>query len=286
MPVKPKSEVTEIEILEISQGEIAFAAVGVSPYYFNRMSEKAKRTLLLGGRRKTDADKAANLKHDPPAEYRDSVYRWAADDRPTRLKIPSASFKGVMSTAALVLPGTRKSEIGRLVWVVDQYVDFYGIPLLAMDVVRSADINKTPDIRTRAIIPAWAAIITVRFVEPNLTRKAIGNLMAAGGVVAGVGDYRQEKGKGNFGQFRLADMDDEELQSIMRSGARKAQDEALLNYRCFDPDTQDLLDWYHAEITRRGRDGAEEKPRKEKVNGRGATSDTGARRRPRSEINA
>lgn len=254
MAVKPKSEVPEISILEISQGEVRFAVVGTSPFYFNRMSEKAKRTLLLGGRKKTEADKIANLKHNPIEEYRDSVYRWADDDHPTRLKIPSPSFKGVMSTAALVLPGTRKTEIGRLVWVVDTHVNFYGVPQLAMDVVRSADMARTPDIRTRAIVKNWACSVTVRFVQPNLTAKAIGNLMAAGGVVAGVGDYRQEKGKGNFGQFRLADLDDKEFLNIIKTGGREAQDEALVNYSCYNDESQELLDWFSGEIVRLGRD--------------------------------
>lgn len=253
MAVKPKSEVSEVSILEISQGEVRFAVVGTSPFYFNRMSEKAKRTLLLGGRKKTEADKLANLKHNPIEEFRDSVYRWS-EDRPTRLKIPSPSFKGVMSTAALVLPGTRKTEIGRLVWVIDQFVDFYGIPRLSMDIVRSADMNKTPDVRTRAKVKEWACIVTVRFVQPNLTVKGISNLMAAGGIVAGVGDYRQEKGKGNFGQFRLADLDDEEFLHITATGGREAQDNALHNYEAYDPDTAELLEWFSAEIVRLGRD--------------------------------
>ncbi len=197
MAVKPKSEVSEISILEISQGEVRFAVVGTSPYYYNKMSEKAKRTLLLGGRKKTDADKASNLKHDPIAEFRDSCYRFTEHDSLTRLKVPSPSFKGVLGTAALVLPGTRKTEIGRLCWVPDEYCPMWGIPELCMDVVRSADIAKTPDIRTRAKLREWATLITIRFVMPNLTAKAIGNLMAAGGIVAGIGDYRQERGKGN-----------------------------------------------------------------------------------------
>lgn len=254
MAIKPKAEVSEVSILEISQGEVRFAVVGTSPFYFNRMSEKAKRTLLLGGRKKTEADKLANLKHHPIEEFRDSVYRWADDAHPTRLKIPSPSFKGVMSTAALVLPGTRKTEIGRLVWVVDQYVDFYGIPQLAMDIVRSADMARTPDVRTRAKIREWACVVTVRFVQPNLTVKGISNLMAAGGVVAGVGDYRQEKGKGNFGQFRLADLDDEEFLRIKAEGARDAQDAALEDYVAYDAESAELLEWFSAEIIRLGRD--------------------------------
>ena len=261
MAVKPKSEaVSEITILEISQGSMEFAIVGTSPYYFNRMSEKAKRTLLLGGRKKTDADKAANLKHNPPEEYRDSVYRYADDNHATRLKVPCPAFKGVMTTAALVLPGTRKTEIGRLVWMPDRFLDFYGIPKLAMDVVRSSDIARTPDIRTRAILPRWACRVEVRFVTPNLNSKSIANLMAAGGIVAGVGDYRQEKGKGNFGQFRCCNLDDPEYLDIVKNEGRKAQDAALHHYEAYDAETEELLSWFSAEVVRLGRE--RDEPRK------------------------
>lgn len=255
MAVKAKTtESAEISVLEIHQGEMSFAIVGESPFYFNSMSFKSKQSLLLGTRKKTDADKASSLKHNPPQEFRDSVYRWFDDDHPTRLKLPAPSFKATMGTAALVLPGTRKTEIGRLVWVTSDYVPFWGIPKLAMDVVRSADINKTPDIRTRAKVEEWAALVTVRYVRPNLTERAIANLLAAGGIVAGVGDYRQEKGKGNFGQFRLVDTNDPTFQRLQKTAGRIAQDEAMRNIRCYDGDSQDLLEWYETEIIKRGRD--------------------------------
>lgn len=254
MAAKPKATETEISILEITQGEMSFAIVGQSPLYFNSMSFKSKQSLLLGTRKKTEADKASSLKHNPPQEFRDSVYRWFDEDHPTRLKLPAPAFKGTMGTAALVLPGTRKTEIGRLVWVTSDYVPLWGVPKLAMDIVRSADMARTPDVRTRAKVEHWAALVTVRFVKPNLTERAIANLLAAGGIVAGVGDFRQEKGKGNFGQFRLADLDDPEFLRIQASGGRVQQDDALRNIECYDDDSRELLEWYHEEVIKRGRD--------------------------------
>lgn len=242
-----------VAILPISQGEASFAVVGTTPLLFNRMAEKAKRALLLGGTKMTAADKAANLKHSPVDEFRASVYRNKGDGCATRLALPAPAFKGAMATAALDLPGTKKTEIGRLVWVKGTTVDLYGVPELFMSVVRSADMNRTPDIRTRAIVPIWACTVTVHFVQPKLTWAAIGNLMAAAGVIAGIGDFRQEKGKGNFGQFRCADADDAEFQRIVAAGGREVQDEALANYRCYDDETQELLDWYSAEVIRLGR---------------------------------
>jgi hypothetical protein len=228
----------------------------MSPLIFNRMAMKAKRELLLGGGRKTAADRAANLKHDPVAEYRDSVTRNKGDGCATRLAIPSPSFKGAMMTAALDLPGTKRTEIGRLVWVTGYQVDLYGVPELFMSVVRNSDINHTPDIRTRAIVPRWACMVTVRFVQPKLTGKAIGNLMAAAGIIAGVGDFRQEKGKGSCGQFRTASLDDAEFLDIVAGGGREVQDAALAEFRFHDAETEELMAFYEAEVVRRGREKA------------------------------
>jgi hypothetical protein len=255
MAVKPKSkdQPDEISILEITTGMIQFAVLGESPLIFNRMSEKAKRELLLPRGRLTTAAKAVNVKHDPIQEYRDSVYRNAGPDPATRLKLPSPSFKGALCTAALDIPGARKSEIGRLVWVPGTHVDIYGVPQLFMGVVRSADISHTPDIRTRAILPRWAGVVTIRFVQPKLTGKAIASLMAAAGIISGVGDFRQEKGKGNFGQFRCVDASDEEFLDVIKTGGREAQDEALHHFTCYDEDSEELLQWYEKEIRNRGR---------------------------------
>lgn len=248
-----KERPVEISILELSQGEVTFNVVGTSPIIYNKMSEKAKRTLLLPGGRMSKADKETSLKHDPVTEYRDSVYRNSGDDAPTRLKVPAPAFKGASMTAALYIPGSSKTEIGRLTWVTDEYINLFGIPKLLMSVVRMADISKTPDIRTRAIVTKWASRFTMRFVQPQLSARGVANLVAASGIISGIGDFRQEKGKGSFGQFRLCDADDPEFLEIIKTGGRVAQDQALDHYTCYDSDTEELLDWYNEEILRRGR---------------------------------
>lgn len=248
---KKKEGSAEISVLEIQQGEINFAIVGRTPLILNRVAEKARRELLLPHGRKTAADRAANLKHSPFDEYRASVYRNPSPSAKTRLIFPAPGFKGAMCTAALDLPGTRKAEIGRLVWVTGTHVDIYGVPQLKMDVVRSADIARTPDIRTRAIVPEWACVVSVQFVRPKLNETALGHLMAAAGITAGIGDFRQEKGKGNFGQFSCVDLTDKNFKRIVEAGGRKAQDAALENPECYDAETEELLSWFVTERDRR-----------------------------------
>jgi hypothetical protein len=251
---KTATENQEIKIFALGQQQVTFYIVGDSPMIFNRMAEKAKRELLFpSGGRRTAADRAGTLKHEPVSEYRDSVYRHHGDDVPTRLKLPAPCFKGAMMTAALDLPGTRRTEIGRLVWVKGTHVDIYGVPSLFMNGVRSADLAHTPDIRTRAVCARWACQVTVAFVTPKLTPTAVYNLLRGAGMVSGVGDFRQEKGKGNYGQFRVVDQDDEEYLFLTKNCGREAQDLALYddNVPTFDEDSQDLLDWFHAEFKRR-----------------------------------
>lgn len=238
----------EISVLEIRQGQIEFCILGNSPLIYNRMAEKAKRELLMPKGRKTAADRAMSLKHNPIEEYRASVYRQETGN--TRLVFPAPGFKGAMATAALDLPGTKKSEIGRLVWVPRYSVEVYGIPQLFMSVVRSADMNRTPDIRTRAILPNWACRVTVSFVMPKLREQAIANLLAAAGVTVGIGDFRQEKGKGSFGQFSLVQPDDPEFLRVIAEGGRDAQDAALERPESYDAETAELLDWFSAEVVK------------------------------------
>lgn len=248
---KAATKTDEISILEIHQGELEVCILGTSPLLYNRMSEKAKRELLLPKGRKTAADKAASLKHNPIQEFRDSVYRRRDHEAgPTRLQFPSTAFKGVARTAALDLPGTKKTEIGRLCWVVGERVDIYGIPILRMDVVKSADINRTPDIRTRACLAEWACRVTLRFVRPKLHQAGMANLLAAGGITCGIGDGRQEKGSLSNGQFRLVLPDDPDFVRLTQTAGMEAQDAALRDPAFWNEETEDLMGWFSAEVVK------------------------------------
>lgn len=248
-----QSAAAEISVLEIKQGEIEFCVLGQSPLIYNAVSQKAKRELLYPKGRKTAADKAGSLKHDPLAEYRNSVYRMLGDKPKSRLYFPAIGFKASMATAALDLPGVAKSQIGRLVYVVGEKIEVYGVPKLFMAITRSADMNRTPDVRTRAILPEWACRVRVRFVKPIIREQVIINLLAAAGVTVGVGDFRQEKGKGSYGQFALVSESDADFKRIVAQGACKAQDEALLEPEYHDAETEELFKWFGEErIVREG----------------------------------
>lgn len=241
------------EILKVTQGQFECCIVGTSPIILNRMSQKAMHELLLPRGRKTAVEKATTLKHNPIEEYRASAYTLADPKAPTYLAHLSTAFKGALRTAALDMPGAKKSQIGRLTYIAGDYVGIYGVPKLLMSVTRSADINKTPDIRTRAIVPQWACRVVVTYVQPLIRAQAVANLLAAAGLTIGVGDWRPEKGAGSYGQFRIADKDDAEFASIAKVGGREAQMEAIQTAtpECYDDETADMLSWYHDEVGRR-----------------------------------
>lgn len=242
--------VLEIPITDI--GELETGILGLTPYLHNRMAEKAKQEILFPKGRKNAVEKATTLKHDPVEEFRASPYTLDGDDEPTLLAMLASNFKGAMMTAALDLPGVNGRQIGRLITVQGYKIPFWGDAQLHMAVTRSADMNKTPDIRTRAISPEWATIITVRFVKPLITHRTVVNLLTTGGQSAGVGDWRPQKGKGTFGQFKLIETDKLMEEPVMKYD-RTIQAQALQAAEPFDGESRELFDWYVAERKERGR---------------------------------
>lgn len=244
-----QSEISDV--LRVTTGTFDCYIMGTSPLILNRMSQKAKHELLLPRGRKTAVEKATTLKHQPVDEYRASPYTLKDPDAPALLALPSTAFKGALRAAALDMPGAKKAQIGRLTYIAGDYVPIFGVPKLAMSIVRSADMNRTPDVRTRAIVPEWACKLSVMFSQPLIRAQAVANLLAAAGLTIGVGDWRPEKGAGSYGQFRLVGEDDPEFHRIIVDGNREAQQEALDNPICYDDETTELLSWFDEELARR-----------------------------------
>lgn len=240
MAVAKKNE--ELSIDALKQGRVTLRLIGTTPFYFNAMSAKAKRSLLIGGGKKTAAERK-QLKHNPEEEFRDSVYRQPNGD--TLLCFPAPGIKAAMATAALETPGVTKTSVQRLIFLPQQKVNIWGKPQLKMDVVRSADMNRTPDVRTRAFLPRWCAEVDIAFVTPTLSVHSIVSLLSNAGVVCGIGDFRQEKGKGSFGTFAVSgeDMGDwQEMWDDITQEGRDVQQAALDDPEFADQETADLMD--------------------------------------------
>ena len=250
MAKKATGIIEAIEVEPLRVGSIQVWLRGITPLICNRMAGKASRELLFPKGRKSTAEKQQLLKHDPVAEYRNSLHRLG--EGKTRLTFPAPAIKGAMATAALETKGTNKTQIGRLVWVKDYSVPLYGVPRLFMSIVRSADMNKTPDVRTRAMLEEWCLPATIQFVKPQMSEQAIMQLLSNGGIIVGIGDFRQEKGKGNFGQFEV--VTEADCKDIIKTGGLKHQDEAIKNPICVDSESEELLGWFQEEVKVRGKD--------------------------------
>jgi hypothetical protein len=245
-----KDDQIEISIQPLRQASIKLRIIGTTPLFQNRMASKAKQQLLVGGQKKGKADRA-NIKHTPEQEFRDSAE--ILSDGPTALGLNVIAVKAAMSTAALETPGLTKTSAQRLLFMPGSFVPLYGTPQLRMDVVRSADINRTPDVRTRCYLPIWGAELEIRYIIPQLSASSVVNLLCNAGVLIGVGDFRQEKGKGSYGSFRVlgeGEKDDAWDELVAKHG-RKVQLAALKQPVYADRDTEDLMEFFHGEVKRR-----------------------------------
>lgn len=250
MAVK-KAEAGTLHIDALKQGRVTLKLIGNTPFYFNAMSAKAKRSLLIGGGKKTAAERK-ELKHNPEVEFYDSVYRLPGG--PTLLGFPAPGVKGAMATAALETPGVTKSSVQRLIFLPEQKIKMWGKPYLKMDVVRSADMAKTPDVRTRAFLPRWCAEVDIAFVQPTLSVHAIVSLLTNAGVIVGIGDFRQEKGRGSYGTFSVAGDDLGDWQGYwdeVTQEGRDVQQHALDNPEMADDETAELMALLEEERERR-----------------------------------
>lgn len=200
MAVKKKVETEGAMVTALKHGEIKLRLIGATPFYYNSMSLKAKRDLLIGGGKKTTAQRR-EIKHNPEQEFRDSVYKKSHGN--THLYFPPAAIKQAMATAAIETKGVAKTNVQRLIFLPDLEMEIYGKPYLKIDTVRMADINKTPDMRTRAYLKEWCAEVKINFVMPTLTATDVFTLLQNAGTIIGLGDFRQEKGRGAYGCFTV-----------------------------------------------------------------------------------
>ena len=241
----PKKAKTEVTVKRLTSTEAEICLHGRTPLIMNRMPAKAKVVLLTGGRRKTAADKL-KIKHDPFAEFKDSMEIRPGLFEHTDIVFPCTAFKMAAATASLYAASVNKTDIWRMLYLPDEWVPIYGVPRMRLDVMRQAGVARTPDVRTRSTIREWATEFKVEY-SPPLSAEHLGTLLHNAGKMCGVGDSRQERGRGSFGTFRIADAIPEELMDL------GAQREAIENPRPYSDDTSsiELIEAFHAEVARR-----------------------------------
>ena len=236
--MKQQSKEKEIIIPALDVNTNSFRIVGQTGLYCHRMSQTTKRELLIGSALKP-RKMVKGVKHDPIQEFQDSLYHIPDAHPRTELFLPSTAIKSAMASASIEIPGIAKTEVNRLLTIEGEYVPLFGIPKLRMDVVRMAGPGRTPDIRTRAFFPSWGSEFNIRRVGDSLSIESLGNLIYCAGILIGLGDQRQEKGKGSFGAFSLSNTPfDLDLLD------KEAQKKAIRSPEAYNSETADLLDYY------------------------------------------
>jgi hypothetical protein len=248
-----KEKPIEISVMKIDVGVVHVTVLSDAGLLLNRMSEKAKHELLIPHGRLNQVERSLTTKHDPRAEFRASPYHYPGKE--AFLALPAPALKGMARNVATDLPGTSKAQIGRLIWIPQDYVAVYGVPRLYMAVVRLKGMDAPPDIRTRAILPRWCATFEIHFAQPMLTHQAVANLIAAGGIIIGVGDGRQEKGTLSFGRNHIVLPSHPEVKRLMKTGGRKAQMKAMQDAIPYDEESAEMLAYWDAEMARRAKAG-------------------------------
>lgn len=247
-----KAKQTAVETIEaIETRRVVIKVVGTSPLIMHRFSFKARQELLNPSPKKNASERATTLKHNPLEEYRECFYRNRNAKSPALFHLPKGTVHGALASAALDIPGATRASIERLTQVIG-HIDLFGVPKLFMSMVRSSDIAKTPDVRTRPIFERWACKVEIEYKTNPLTDNQVLNLLSAAGFLIGIGDWRRQKG-GEYGAFRVANENDAEFREICKQG-RSAQQAAYDKPEEYDEDTSELLAWFNSEVARRRHD--------------------------------
>lgn len=131
--------------------------------------------------------------------------------------IPPVAFKKAMLTAATQKKGLAKTKLRPAIFVMGQSVPItYTECVPRMDMVRTAGIGRTPDIRFRPMFTGWKARLVLEFSEQFGVQTVVDLLNQAG--KSGVGEWRPER-DGTFGQFRVSRhiSDEKEIAEVLES---------------------------------------------------------------------
>lgn len=194
------SKQVSVEVVEFSIRQVTIPIVGISPLIVHAWSEKSKKMIA-----DKQAGKAKNKKHEirnPEEEYEAakhvSISGWEG--------FPAAGFKAAMIRGAkmigMVMKDTQTAFFINADCEETQLIQIHGQSRMRTDMVRVG--MGASDIRYRPEYPEWYAELNIEFNEGIISIDQIHQLVKAAGYGCGVGEMRPEKGKFNYGRFKLA----------------------------------------------------------------------------------
>jgi hypothetical protein len=190
----PAPAAPSIALRRIEMRRILVPIVGTAPLITHRWSEKAKRQMLdaMQGIKNPKENK------DPDKEYEESIYH--TDDG--RYGFPTLGFKAATVGGARLykknsLPMTAVRQVLRFTGVYSNdktpimVTPIEGEPAMREDYVTVGIGGR--DLRYRAQFTDWHAVLDVQFVPTMLDEGSVLNLIEAGGMSVGVGEWRPER---------------------------------------------------------------------------------------------
>jgi len=217
-----KSELIEIRPIEMAQTQVTI--VGDTPLIMHAWSEKSKRMMLEAQQGKSKG-KQKEFKN-PVEDFISSMYwltekpeipdKWteeeaerafkAAIQAGARFGFPVTALKQAAISASFRKNWSRDKMSLRGVFFIDGgWGDMVEIvsdpPVMREDMVKVG--MGTADIRYRGEFRNWSATFMLRYdVNGQYKLDKIINMIAAGGVVCGIGEWRPER-DGQYGTFHI-----------------------------------------------------------------------------------
>lgn len=189
-----------VQVLDFEIREVSIPIVSISPLICHKFSEKAQKQI-----EQKQSGAAKNKKHairDPEDDFNGarhiSPLGWDG--------FPAAGFKASMIRGAKMIGMEMKSTQTSFFINADcqetQLVRIHGEPRMRTDMVRVG--MGSADIRYRPEYVDWFAELNIEFNQGMISIDQIYQLVKAAGYGCGIGEMRPEKGKFNYGRFKLA----------------------------------------------------------------------------------
>lgn len=188
--------------------QVAFRLTGETPLLMNRWSQKAINQMVG----KMVGQPVPRPPKDLTEEYENSYYR----NEKGEVALPCRIIKASIVDGAITTNGvTTKAELKRGLRVVG-----YTTPLrlnggkMQMD-CRIASNNGTPDMRSRAVIPAGYHFDIVLQFPTSITPDKVVSALEGAGIAIGLCEWRPDKG-GEYGTFGVEVLADKEIPRILK----------------------------------------------------------------------
>lgn len=200
-PVATKKQTGPLVLRRVEFVTVEVDVEGISPLICHRWSEKA-RTMM----RDKQMGKAVTKKapKDPETDFHGSLYHLEGGG----YGMPATAFKSAIVDGARQFDGLTMEAMKRSIFVEgegsEQLVQIVGEPVMREDFTRNE--TGVADIRYRGEFWPWSATLTVVYNTAFLAPESVVNLIDAGGMLSGIGEWRPSSKKarnGSYGRFRV-----------------------------------------------------------------------------------